>query len=247
MIQNLYKVLKFPFLMVSKVPKRIAIVLDGNRRYAKKIGLHPLKGHEYGLKKLEEFFGWCIELGIKELTLYCFSTENFKRAKNEIDYLFGLFWKEFSKMKKGEGLFKDKIKVNVIGRLNMFSKKMRDAMLEAMEKTKKNKALVVNFALAYGGRQEITDAVKKITKDVKNNKINPKNINEKTITKYLYLKNEPDMLIRPGGEIRTSNFLTWQSVYSEWVFVNKLWPEFGKKDLVKCIEEFNKRERRFGE
>ena len=232
--------------MVSKV-RHIAIVLDGNRRYAKKLGLQPWKGHEYGLRKLEDLFGWCIELGIKELTLYCFSTENFRRSKNEIDYLFNLFWKEFAKMKYGEGMFKDKVKVNVIGRLNMFSKKMRDAMFEAMERTKKNKALVVNFALAYGGRQEITDAVKKIIEDIKKNRLNPNKINENTITKNLYLKNEPDIVIRPGGEVRTSNFLTWQSTYSELIFLNKLWPEFTKRDLVRCIEKFNKRERRFGE
>ena len=204
------------------------------------------KGHEFGAQKLDELFGWCIGLGIKELTLYCFSTENFRRAKKEVEYLFNLFWKEFEKMKQGRGVFKDKVKVNVIGRISMFSRKMQESMLEAMKTTKKNKALLVNFAMAYGGRQEITDAVNKIIKDIKSNKINSKKINENTITNYLYLKSEPDLVIRSGGEIRTSNFLTWQSVYSEFVFIDKLWPEFTKKDLIKCIEEFNKRERRFG-
>lgn len=232
--------------MASKVPKNIAIILDGNRRFAKKLGLQPWKGHEYGLRKLEELFGWCIELGVRELTLYCFSTENFKRSKKEIDYLFGLFWNEFWKMKSGQGIFKDKVKVNVIGRMNMFSKKMRDAMIEAMEKTKKNKALVVNFALAYGGRQEIIDAVKKIAENVKKGKIKVSDINEELVTNNLYLKSEPDIVIRPSGEIRTSNFLTWQSTYSEWFFIKKLWPEFTKQDLINCIEELNKRERRFG-
>ena len=226
--------------MASKVPKHIALILDGNRRYAKKLGLQPWKGHEFGLRKLEKLFGWCIELGIKELTLYCFSTENFKRAKREINYLFSLFWKEFNSIKDGNGIFRDKVKVNVIGRIEMFSKEMRKAMLEAAEKTKKNNKLVVNFALAYGGRQEITDAVRKILKS------NIKAIDDNTITRYLYLKSEPDIVIRPGGEVRTSNFLTWQSVYSEWFFVNKLWPEFTKKDLIKCVEEFKRRERRFG-
>lgn len=232
--------------MASKVPRHIAIILDGNRRYAKKLGLKPWKGHEFGLKKLEELFGWCIELGIKELTLYCFSTENFKRAKNEIDYLFSLFWNEFNNIKDGKGIFKDKVRVNVIGRIQMFSKKMRQAMLEAAEKTKNNSRLVVNFALAYGGRQEITDALKAIVWKIQNKKLNSKNISEKTITSSLYLKSEPDIVIRPGGEIRTSNFLIWQSAYSEWFFVKKLWPEFTKRDLINCIQEFNKRERRFG-
>ena len=226
--------------MASKVPKHIAIILDGNRRYAKKLGLQPWKGHEFGLRKLEKLFGWCIELGIKEVTLYCFSTENFKRAKREINYLFSLFCKEFNSINDGKGIFRDKVRVNVIGRIEMFSKEMRKAMLEAVEKTKKNNKLVVNFALAYGGRQEITDAVRKILKS------NINAIDDNTITRYLYLKSEPDIVIRPGGEVRTSNFLTWQSVYSEWFFVNKLWPEFTKKDLEKCVDEFNKRERRFG-
>ena len=228
--------------MVSKVPKSIAIVLDGNRRYGRKLGLQPWKGHEFGLRKLEELFKWCIELGIKELTLYTFSTENFRRARNEINYLFGLFWKEFSKIKKKKGIFRYKIKVNVIGRMHMFPKKMQKAMKEAMQKTKNNKELIVNFALAYGGRQEIVDAVNKILKSKKTTKVD-----ENTITQNLYLSSEPDIVIRPGGEIRTSNFLTWQSVYSEWFFIDKLWPEFTKNDLKNIIEEFNQRERRFGE
>lgn len=231
--------------MASNVPRHIAIILDGNRRYAKKLGLQLWKGHEFGLRKLEQLLDWCIELGIKEVTLYCFSTENFKRSKKEINYLFGLFWKEFDKMKNGEGIFKDKVKVNVIGRTSMFSSKMQKAMLEAMEKTRKNKSLLVNFAMAYGGRQEVVDAFKKIIKYSKT--LKPNQINEAMVTKNLYLKSEPDLVIRPGGEMRTSNFLTWQSVYSEWVFVDKLWPEFTKEDLVECIGKFSKRERRFGE
>ena len=232
--------------MVSKVPKHIAIILDGNRRYAKKLGLQLWKGHEFGVKKLEQLLEWCIELGIKELTLYSFSTENFKRTKMEKDFLFKIFDREFSNMKHKESIFKNKIRVNVIGRLNMFPKGIRKAILDIMEKTKKHKNFIVNFAMAYGGRQEITDAVNKIIKDIKSNKINSKKINENTITSYLYLKSEPDIVIRPGGEKRMSNFLLWQSCYSELFFTDKLWPEFTKEDLIKCIEEFNKRERRFG-
>ena len=230
--------------MVSKVPKKIAIILDGNRRFAKKIGLQPWKGHEYGMKKLEELFGWCLELGIKELTLYSFSTENFNRAKNEIDFLFGLFKKKFDEIRKGRDIFKNEVRVNVIGRSYMFPKDIQKAMAEVAEKTKNNRKLTVNFALAYGGRQEIVDSFKRIIKN--NPNINPDKINEMLITQNLYLQSEPDMVIRPGGEIRTSNFLTWQSVYSEWIFIDKFWPEFTKKDLIECIEEFNRRERRYG-
>ena len=232
--------------MVSKAINHVAIILDGNRRYAKKIGLNVWKGHERGLKKLESLFQWCMEIGIKELTLYCFSTENFKRDKKEIDFLFNLFWKEFGKIKGSEGIYKNKVRINTIGRISMFPKKMQDAMNESVIRTRKNKKLIVNLALAYGGRQEITDAVKKIVKQVESDKINPDKINEDMVTNNLYMKNEPDLIIRPGGEIRTSNFLTWQSAYSEWIFTDKLWPEFTKQDLISCIEEFSRRERRFG-
>ena len=233
--------------MVSKVPKHIAIILDGNRRYAKKLGLQPWKGHKFGLSKLEELFHWCMDLGVKEVTLYCFSTENFKRTKKEVDYLFNLFWKEFNKIKNGKGIFKDSVRVNIIGRVYMFPKKMRDAMKDAILKTKNNKKLIVNFALAYGGRQEITDALKMIVQDIRKGIIKAKSINENLIKRYLYMNGEPDLVIRPGGEIRTSNFLTWQSIYSEWIFLkDKLWPEFTKQDLQNCILEFNRRERRFG-
>ncbi|MEK6848250.1 MAG: polyprenyl diphosphate synthase, partial [Nanoarchaeota archaeon] len=145
--------------MVSKVPKHVAIILDGNRRYAKKLSLNPWEGHRFGIQKLEEFFKWCLELGVRELTLYSFSTENFNRAKTEINFLFGLFKKKFNEIKKGDDIFKDRVRVNVIGRIEMFPKGIRKAMLDVVEKTKHNKKLVVNFALAYGGRQEIVDAV----------------------------------------------------------------------------------------
>ncbi len=233
--------------MASKSPKHVAIILDGNRRYAKKLGLNPWKGHEFGVKKLNQFLEWCQELGIRELTLYAFSTENFNRTKTEKNFLFNIFKQEFSNMKHRKDIFENKIKINVIGRLNMFPKAIQKSIRDIMSKTKKHNKFIVNFAMAYGGRQEITDAIKKIIEDIKKNKLNSKNINEKTISGYLYLKSEPDIVIRPGGEIRTSNFLTWQSVYSEWVFTKKLWPEFTKKDLKFCIDEFNKRERRFGE
>jgi len=232
--------------MNSKVPKHVAIVLDGNRRYAKKLGLQPWKGHEFGLRKLEELFNWFQELDIKELTLYSFSNENFRRAKREINYLFGLFRQEFNKMKQKNGIFKNKIRIKVIGRINMFPEDIRKAMLEVVEKTKKHNNFIVNFAMAYGGRQEITDAVKKIAENVKKGKIRAEDINEELITNKLYIKSEPDLVIRPGGEKRISNFLLWQSSYSEFFFIDKLWPEFTKQDLSKCIEEFKRRERRLG-
>ncbi|MDP3765610.1 MAG: polyprenyl diphosphate synthase [Nanoarchaeota archaeon] len=232
--------------MASKVPRHIAIILDGNRRYAKKLGLQPWKGHDFGVKKLEQLLEWCRQLGIKELTLYSFSTENFNRTKKEKDFLFNIFKKEFNNMGYRKDIFENKIRINIIGRLNMFPKAVRKAMLDIMEKTRKHNKFVVNFAMAYGGRQEITDAIRKISQKVEKGKLEAYKINESLITNNLYLKSEPDLVIRPGGEVRTSNFLTWQSVYSEWVFLKKLWPEFTRNDLLKCIKEFSRRERRFG-
>mgnify|MGYP001576292809 CR=1 FL=1 len=226
--------------MVSKAPKHVAIILDGNRRYARRLGMQPWKGHEVGLGKLEQLFNWCMNLGIQELTLYCFSTENFSRNKKEVEYLFNLFWKKFKEVQEGKGMFKDKVKVNVIGRMQMFPNKMQNAMKDAMKKTKNNKKLIVNFALAYGGRQEIMDAVNRALKSKKSK------IDESAITKNLYLTSEPEIVIRPVGEVRTSNFLMWQSAYSEWFFVKKLWPEFTKQDLVNILKGYNERERRFG-
>jgi len=166
-----------------KVPSHIALVLDGNRRYAKKLHLQPWRGHKFGVKKLEQLMEWCRELGIKELTLYSFSTENFRRTGEEKNFLFNIFKQEFNNMKYRKDIFKNKIRINVIGRLDMFPQDIRKAMLDIMEKTKKHKNLIVNFAMAYGGRQEITDAVKKIAKGVEKGKIKVNSINENLITK----------------------------------------------------------------
>ena len=230
--------------MVSKVPKHVGLILDGNRRFAKKLGLQPWKGHEFGIKKIEELLKWCLELGVKELTLYSFSTENFNRNKQEIKFLFNLFKKKFEQMKNDSKILKNGVRINLIGRIEMFPADIRKAMLEVAEKTKNNKKLIVNFALAYGGRQEIIDSFKEILKN--NPNVNLNKINEELITKNLYLQSEPDLIIRPGGEMRMSNFLLWQSSYAELFFIEKLWPEFTKEDLVNIIKEFNQRQRRFG-
>lgn len=232
--------------MASKTPAHIAIILDGNRRYAKKLGLQPWKGHEFGIKKLERLLGWCRELGIKELTLYSFSTENFKRAEKEKGFLFNIFKKEFNNMKYRKDIFKNQIRINVIGRIGMFPKGMRKSMLDVMEKTRKHSKFIVNFAMAYGGRQEITDAVRDIARNVEKGRIKTNEINENLVANNLYLKSEPDIVIRTGGEKRISNFLLWQSSYAELFFIKKLWPEFTKKDLISIIKEFSERERRFG-
>lgn len=224
-----------------KFPKHVAIILDGNRRYAKKHMLEIGKGHKKGIENVENLFEWCDEIGIKELTLYSFSVENFKRKKREVNFLMGLFKKQIKKLERDKRIEKNRIRINFIGRLDLFPKDIQSSMKRVMEKTKKYNKFKINFAMGYGGRAEIVDAVNKIIKK----KI--RKADEKTITKNLYLTNEPDLVIRTGGEKRVSNFLMWQSYYSEWYFTEKLWPEFNKKDLIKAIKEFSSRQRRYGE
>lgn len=232
---------------MAKQGLHIGIILDGNRRFAKKRGMLPWKGHKYGADKVAELLEWCRELSIKELTLYSFSLENFRRPENEKKILFKLFRENIEKLEKDERIEKNGMKIRFIGRLEMFPPLLVKDMARLMEKTKKNNNYIVNFAMAYGGRAEIADAFRKIALEVKKGKISAEDIDEKIITKNLYLSSEPDLVIRPGGEKRVSNFLIWQSYYSEWHFTDKLWPEFTKSDFINAIADFRKRERRFGE
>ena len=232
--------------MEANNPGHIAIILDGNRRYARKKGMQPWKGHNFRAKKVEDMLKWCRDLGIKELTLYSFSMDNFKRPEKEKKAIFRLFKKNFERLEKDERLMKNGIKVNFIGRIGMFPKDIQEKMHSLMGKTKENEKFKVNFAMAYSGKAEITDSIKKITQKINNKEININDINESLIKNNLYLSSEPDIFIRPGGEKRLSDFLIWQSAYSELFFVDKLWPEFTKQDLVDIIGEFRQRERRFG-
>ncbi|MDD5649554.1 MAG: polyprenyl diphosphate synthase [Candidatus Nanoarchaeia archaeon] len=224
----------------------IGLVLDGNRRFAKRLMLEPHKGHEYGAQKVEKLLEWCKELDIKELTLYAFSMQNFNRPKLEFDYLMKVFDETFTRIKGDSRLKKDGIKINFIGRIELFPENVKKAMYALMEETKNNNKYIVNFAMAYGGREEIIDAIKKIGRQIENNEVNPEDITEELVDANIYTKDQPDLIIRTGGDHRTSNFLIWQSSYSEWFFLQKTWPEFEKEDLVNCIEEFKQRERRFG-
>jgi tritrans,polycis-undecaprenyl-diphosphate synthase [geranylgeranyl-diphosphate specific] len=224
----------------------VAIVLDGNRRFAKKLGMEAWKGHEFGAKKVEELLDWCKELGVKELTLYSFSVDNFKRPEIEKKALFGLFKSNIKKMENDERIDKNGIRLRFIGRIEMFPSDIQEDMKRIMEKTKDNSKFKLNFAMAYSGKMEITDSMKKIIKEIQNNNLKIGDLNEKLIEDNLYLSSKPDIFIRPGGEKRMSDFLIWQSAYSELFFLDKLWPEMEKEDLAKIIEEFKQRERRFG-
>jgi tritrans,polycis-undecaprenyl-diphosphate synthase [geranylgeranyl-diphosphate specific] len=231
---------------LSTVPKHIAIILDGNRRFSKRLMMKPWKGHEWGAKKVERLLDWCDELGIKELTLYAFSVDNFKRPKREFDYLMRLFRREFERIREDKRIHRNKIRINFIGRLQMFPRDVQEKMKALMEGTSKYNNHVINFAMGYGGRQEVIDAVKRIGEQIRKGELKVEKINEDVFSKNLYSDHEPELIIRTGGEHRTSNFLIWQSHYSEWFFLEKMWPEFEKEDLVRVIEEYGQRERRFG-
>lgn len=227
-------------------PKHVAIILDGNRRFAKRLMAKPWKGHEFGAEKVEKLLKWCTELGIREVTLFAFSVDNFSRPKEEFNYLMKLFKDSFDKVKKNREIHEKRIRINFLGRIGMFPADVRKSMREIAALTKDYDGYVVNFCMAYGGRQEIADAARKMAEDLEKGKIKAKDVNEAMFKDYLYMRDEPDMIIRTGGEKRLSGFLLYLSSYAELFFLDKMWPEFEKKDLVECISEFKKRERRFG-
>jgi tritrans,polycis-undecaprenyl-diphosphate synthase [geranylgeranyl-diphosphate specific] len=231
---------------LEKMPRHIAIILDGNRRFAKRLDLDPWKGHEYGEKKVQNVLEWCKELGIKELTLYAFSMQNFNRPKMEFDYLMNIFKESCKKLLDDSRIEKESLRIRFIGRIDLFDAELQELMHKIMEKTKNNSEYLLNMAVAYGGREEITDAIKILAQDIKSGKILPSDINDDTLSNFLYMKGEPDLIIRTGGEQRTSNFLPWQGIYSEWFFLKKHWPEFEKEDLIAVIKEYASRERRIG-
>ncbi len=227
-------------------PRHIAIILDGNRRFAKRLMMQPWKGHELGAKKVEQLLEWCNSQGVRELTLYCFSQENFSRTKAEYGQILGIFRNEFRRLKDDARLEKHGIRLRFIGRRELFPKDLQGLMGELEERTKNHDSFLINFAMGYSGKTEIVDAARKIAEEAGAGRIRPGQVNESLFKKNLYLDSEPDMIIRTGGEKRLSTFLLWQCAYSELFFLDKTWPEFGKRDFLRCIREFGERKRRFG-
>ncbi len=232
----------------GKKPDHIGVIMDGNRRLAERVGLLPWEGHRMGAEKAEDVIEWCIELGIKTTTLYSFSMENFSRPKDELEPLFDLFEEYFIKISKDERIHKDKIRVRAIGRVEMLPERVRKAIKKAEDATKDYDRFYINFAMAYGGRQEVVDAIKKIAKDVKEGKIDLDTINEKTVSENLYTNGapDPDLVVRTSGEERISGFLLWQSAYSELYFCESYWPGFRKIDFLRAIRTYQQRKRRYG-
>jgi len=227
-----------------KIPKHLVLFPDGNRRWALEKGLPALKGHLAGRQNFERFLFQAKKRGIKVLTVFGFSTENWKRSKEEVNFLMKLFEEGLSEKGALGKLYKEGVKIKVIGQKERLPKSLQKVIERIESLTKNNKKFHLNLAVSYGGRWDILQAVKKILKK----KINPEGITENLINKYLTTAGlpEPDLVIRAGGEKRFSNFLLWQSAYAELYFSDKLWPDFSEKDLDKALEDFSERERRFG-
>ena len=226
----------------ENLPKHIAIIMDGNGRWAQSRGKMRVFGHKNGIKAVRETVEGAAEIGIKFLTLYAFSVENWKRPKNEVKALMSLLVTAINN--EMQRLIKNNIKLTVIGETDNLPSKTKEELMQAINITKNNTRMTLTLALSYSGKWDILNAVKKIIND----KIDPQNLNEKIFQQYLTTKNVPypELLIRTSGEHRVSNFLLWEIAYSELYFTDTLWPDFRKKDLKKAIIEYQNRERRFG-
>jgi len=230
----------------EKLPHHIAIIMDGNGRWAKKKLLHRISGHLKGVDAVREVVTACRELGIKLLTLYAFSKENWNRPKEEVTALMGLLKKYL--LKEVEEMVKNNIRLCVIGRVEDLPLDVQDTLRETLEKTEPCDGMILNLALSYGGRSEILHAVQGILSDFQKGKIQPEEITLKRFSQYLWTRGmpDPDLLIRTSGEFRISNFLLWQIAYTELYVTETLWPDFDRKELLQAIAHYQSRERRFG-
>jgi undecaprenyl diphosphate synthase len=225
---------------MKKIPDHLAILPDGNRRWAEARGLPMSEGHEKGMDKIRQAAYWCKEKGVKVLTFFVFSTENWKRAKPEIDY-FMSFVQQALTLDLNE-FKKHGIRLRIIGTKDKLSKDIIKAAERAEKYTKDNKAMTINLGLSYGGKAEIIDAIKNIIRE----KISPKKVSEQLVSQNLWVPQDIDLVIRTGGEKRISNFLIWQAAYSELYFLDKYWPDFSKRDLNRIVSDYVERNRRFG-
>ncbi len=231
------------------VPNHIAIIMDGNRRYAEERGAPREEGHRLGSEKLEEVLDWCIEDGIKVLTVYAFSVENFNRGHDEVEYLMELLKDSLIRFADSETVQKKKVCIKVLGDVTMLPDYVREAIKYAYERTQGYTDYYFNIAVAYSGRQEITVAVKRVAQKVAEGIIKVEDINEDTISDHMYASDipDPDLVLRTSGEVRISNFLLWQLAYSELYFTDVYWPGFRHIDFLRAIRTYQQRGRRFGE
>ncbi len=234
-----------------KIPHHVSIIPDGNRRCARRLMKRPWKGHEWGVEKIEKVLDWCEELGIKALTLYALSLENLdRRPKRELNFLFRLArnWIKEQVFDRKSKIHRNRIRVTFFGRIDKLPEDLQRDIKKAMDMTRDYPGFHLNIAMAYGGRQEILGACKKIAKEVDAGKLMPREVDEMVLRHNLQTNGDPDpdIIIRTGKERRISNFLLFQSAYSELAFLDCFWPDFTKKDFLKVIEDFSGRERRFG-
>jgi len=231
-------------------PEHIAIILDGNRRWAQNHSMNPKEGHYFGAEKTEQVLEWCLNLGVKTITLYAFSTENFKRSPEEVKEIMGLFEEKLRRILEEEAIHKHKVRVKFIGRLSLLPSNIQEWIGKVEGETKDYNDHFLNIAMAYGGRAEIVDAAKEIVQHIIEGSLSPNEINEEVFEKYLYTaylpKQDPDLIIRTSGEERLSGFLLYQSAYSELCFLDVYWPEFRLIDVLRAIRTYQKRKRRFG-
>ena len=231
---------------LENLPKHVAVIMDGNGRWAKTFGKKRIFGHTNGIDSVRETIESCVELEIKNLTLYVFSVDNWKRPKSEVNALMKLLVR--SVKNEIEDINKNNIRMRIIGSLDQLSNSIKNELVNASNLTSRNDGLNLNLAISYGSKTEIINALKQIIEKVKKNIISIENIDEKLINEHLYTKisKDVDLLIRTGGEFRLSNFLLWQNSYAELLFYDMLWPDFRKKDFYESILTFQKRNRRFG-
>ena len=252
LLQPLYSIYEWYIsrhLEKDKMPKHVAIIMDGNRRYSKLQGnMNAIEGHKRGVDTLENVLEWCIDLGIDIVTVYAFSTENFKRSEDEVKDLMKLFVDSFLSISTNKKIHKNEVRLQAVGKLDLFPEDVRDAIKDAEQSTEKYNKRLINIAMGYDGRIEIVDAFKKIAQQVKDGEIEPEEIDEKMINDNLYTAGleDPNLVIRTSGEERLSGFLLWQSSYSELYFTDSLWPELRKVDFLRAIRSYTQRQRRFG-
>lgn len=230
---------------LNTLPEHIAIIMDGNGRWANQKKMPRTLGHKAGVEALKEIVRYTSSINIKVLTVYAFSTENWKRPLEEIEYLINYLLVEFLK-KEIDEINRNNVKIKILGDIEPLPPKTKKEIVKAVELTKNNKGLVFNIALNYGGKNELVNSFRVISEMILNKTITPENIDEELISKHLYTSNEPDLIIRTGGEKRLSNFLIWQGAYSELYFTDVFWPDFKKENLIEAINDYNTRTRRFG-
>jgi tritrans,polycis-undecaprenyl-diphosphate synthase [geranylgeranyl-diphosphate specific] len=230
------------------VPRHLAIIMDGNRRFASDHGLLIQAGHEKGKDKLEELLNWCLEVQVKILTVYALSTENFRRPESELSDLMALFARSFREIANDERVHRHHIRVRAIGNRDVLPKEVRDAIDFAETATKDYTEYYYNVAIAYGGREEIVEAIRTIAREVQAGRLAPDQIDSAAVSDRLYTANlpDPDLVFRTSGEERISNFLLWQSAYAELYFADVMWPGLSKIDFLKAIRAFQNRQRRYG-